>query len=249
MAVSVTTEAPKKAVKAASAGGKGAGTKAAGAGGKPTAAPAQAAPFPTRAIKGIKLYKDNAKVHPPEQIAELANWMSTIGYTQPVLLDDKGLIAGHGRIAALKQLYDAGKTVKFAGTGAPIPAGEVPYIDPTGLSKPQREALIIWDNKSAEKGEWDIGKLAMKLEELKALDVLPLTGFDTGELDTMLVEMKDTTFIPELAPQTTTKPVTADDMKKGHIKMSDKYADAAAQDLVNVMCPHCAKEFQIDKPK
>lgn len=204
--------------------------------------------FPCRELKGLKLYKENARIHSKEQIAELAHAMVEFGYTQPVLLDDKGLIAGHGRVAAVKLCYEQGHVLKFAGTGAPIPVGSIPFIDITGMTKPKREALIIWDNKSALKATWDVTMLAVKLEELNALGELTLTGFDTGELDTLLVEMKETTFLPSEQPMTTSKPVTAEAMAKGHIKLNEKYDDAAQQDLVNVMCPHCAKEFQIDKP-
>lgn len=204
--------------------------------------------FPCKPIKSIKLYKDNARIHSPEQVAELAHWMRTIGYTQPVLLDEKGLIAGHGRVAAAKLCYEQGAVLKFAGTGALIPVGSIPYIDLTGLNKVQREQLIIWDNKSAEKAEWDLPKLAVKLEELNALGELTLTGFDNAEFDKMLVEMKTTTTVPTEMPTTLHKPVSDADMAKGYIKVGDKYSDAAAQNLVNVMCPHCAKEFQIDKP-
>lgn len=251
MAVTVTTEPKAKATKAASAGGKGKATATGEAGKAPAtdALLATTGAFQCKPLKEIKLYKDNARMHSPEQIKELAHFMVEVGYTQPVLLDDKGLIAGHGRIAAVKLCYEQGHELKFAGSGVPIPKGTIPFIDISGLPKVKREALIIWDNKSAEKSDWDIGKLAIKLEELNALDVLPLTGFDTSELDTLLVEMKDTTFTPEVNPQTVSKPVTAEDMKKGHIKMGEKYDDASSQDLVNVMCPHCAKEFQIDKPK
>ena len=47
----------------------------------------------------------NARTHSPAQVAEIAGSIREFGFTNPVLIDpDGGLIAGHGRVLAARQL-------------------------------------------------------------------------------------------------------------------------------------------------
>ena len=47
----------------------------------------------------------NARTHSPEQISQIASSITMWGWTNPVLIDEEGLIiAGHGRIMAAEQL-------------------------------------------------------------------------------------------------------------------------------------------------
>lgn len=240
---------PKKTtLKDVTAAGADDGSKAKKKAGATDKLLAAQAVWPTKAVKDIKLYAKNARIHSAQQVKELAHAMVEFGYTQPVLLDEVGLIAGHGRIAAVKLCYEQGHVLKFAGSGAPIPKGHIPYIDISGMPKIKREQYIIWDNKSALEATWDLNMLAVQLEELNALGELTLTGFDTAELDQLITETSAGAFAPNENPQVTSNPVTEADMKKGMTSLNQKYVDAAAQNLVNVMCPHCSKEFQIDKP-
>lgn len=118
-------------------------------------------------------YAGNAKTHPPEQISKIAASIREYGFNAPVLLDgERGVIAGHGRIAAARVL------------GLP----EVPCIRLGHLSDIQKRAYILADNRTAE-SPWDIDLLRLELQALEAEEFdLSLTGFDPGELSDFLGE-------------------------------------------------------------
>ncbi len=100
--------------------------------------------------------------------------ISAFGFTNPILVDEAGgLIAGHGRLLAAKELGLA----------------EVPTIELAGLTEPQKRALRLADNKIALGAGWDVEVLKLELGELAVMDMdidLSLTGFATGEIDVML---------------------------------------------------------------
>jgi ParB-like chromosome segregation protein Spo0J len=77
------------------------------------------------------------------------------------------LIAGHGRLAAARQLA----------------LQEVPVIALHGLSEVQRRQLMLADNRIALNAGWDFDMLRLELTDLKALGVdLAVLGFSKGEL-------------------------------------------------------------------
>ena len=56
-----------------------------------------------RAIESLIPYARNARSHSPDQIEQIARSMQTFGWTNPALLDARGvLIAGHGRVLGAK---------------------------------------------------------------------------------------------------------------------------------------------------
>jgi DNA modification methylase len=116
----------------------------------------------TIALNQIKPYEKNAKTHPKKQIDLLAENIKRFGFTTPCLVDkDNNLIAGHGRLEAVKTL---GWT-------------DVPCVRMENLTEDEVKALRLADNKLAEMSEWD---MALVTDELKELDddLLDLTGFD-----------------------------------------------------------------------
>lgn len=53
----------------------------------------------------IKPYERNARTHSSIQIKQIMNSILEFGFTNPLLIDsDFNLIAGHGRLEALKEL-------------------------------------------------------------------------------------------------------------------------------------------------
>src|SRR5258707_11825180 len=86
----------------------------------------------------------------------------------PVLIDEKdGILAGHGRVLAARQL---GVT-------------EVPVIVALGWSEAQKRAYILADNKLAENAGWDRDLLKVEIGALGSLGFdLGLTGFSGAEL-------------------------------------------------------------------
>lgn len=123
-------------------------------------------------------YARNTKTHSAAQVAALARNMQRIGFTNPVLIADDGILAGHGRVLAAHSL----KLTK------------VPTIDLSHLSEDERRALVIWDNRSAEIGSgYDLEMLKLETDELrdKGLDIELMTGFDEGDLAQMLAGLVD----------------------------------------------------------
>jgi len=117
-------------------------------------------------IDKLKPYKRNARIHSKKQIDLLAQNIVKFGFTTPVLIDEKNnIIAGHGRLEAMKQLK--GKNI--------------PCVRMENLTKEEVRALRLADNKIAEMGEWD---LDLAIEEIKGLndDLIGLSGFDLEKI-------------------------------------------------------------------
>lgn len=121
----------------------------------------------------------NARTHSEKQIGLIAESIRAFGFLVPMLIDEKGtLIAGAGRLRAARQLgFD-----------------EVPVIVAEGLSDAKKRALMLADNKLAERSGWDRERLAIELKEL--LVELPsvglsldLTGFEPEEVDSLILDL------------------------------------------------------------
>ena len=123
-------------------------------------------------IDEIKPYERNARIHSSKQIKQIMEAIKAFGFTNPLLIDDeKNLIAGHGRLEAVKQL----NIIDFKDK----PLKELPAIIITGLSEADKKALIIADNKIAENASWDYDLLQAEFQELEAINYdLDLMGFD-----------------------------------------------------------------------
>ena len=133
-------------------------------------------------------YINNARTHDKEQVNQICASINEYGFTNPILIDEKGMIiAGHGRLMASKQLE----------------MEEVPCIELKGLTEAQKKAYIIADNKMALNAGWDEELLKLELENLKELDFdLDLTGFDTSELDAILdSELEEQEIIEDEVPE------------------------------------------------
>lgn len=135
-----------------------------------------------RALDSLVAYANNSRTHSAAQIEQLQALLLEFGWTNAVLMDAMGIVAGHGRCLAAEALYKRGQQIKFP-NGTPIPIGMVPTLDCTGWSDAQRRAYIIADNRSALSAGWDEDILRLELKELEAIDYdLTLTAFDEDEL-------------------------------------------------------------------
>ena len=142
-------------------------------------------------------YARNSRTHSDEQVAQICASIKEFGFTNPVLIDDEGvIIAGHGRTMAAQRLD----------------MKEVPCLRLGYLTDAQKKAYVIADNKLALNAGWDDEMLAIELKELNAEDFdLSLTGFDDDELAALLAEaveegLTDEDSVPD-APET---PVTVE---------------------------------------
>jgi DNA modification methylase len=117
----------------------------------------------------------------------------------PVLIDEGStIIAGHGRLAAAKQLG----------------LDRIPVIRFNHLSEVEKRAYVIADNKIAEQAGWSRETLEIELGELS--DLLPaegldisVTGFETPEIDSLFADMSSKRAEPEdEIPKAPTNPTT-----------------------------------------
>lgn len=117
-------------------------------------------------------YARNSRTHSDAQVAQIAASMREFGFTNPVLVDASGgIIAGHGRVLAARQLGLA----------------TVPCIRLGYLTEAQRRAYVIADNKLALNAGWDEQMLMRELADLDALGAdLSLTFLDDSEIDALL---------------------------------------------------------------
>lgn len=101
-------------------------------------------------------YEMNAKLHPVDQVEQIANSIKAFGWTQPIVVDkDNVVVIGHGRLMAAKHLN----------------LEKVPVICRDDLTEAQIKACRLADNKTNE-SPWDFGKLDQELVELE------IEGFD-----------------------------------------------------------------------
>ncbi len=117
-------------------------------------------------------YARNARTHSDEQVAQIAASIAEFGFTNPILTDgERGVIAGHGRLAAARKLG----------------LKEVPVIELSYLTDTQKKAYILADNRLAMNAGWDDELLKLELTELKDADFdLELMGFTSDELDRLI---------------------------------------------------------------
>jgi DNA modification methylase len=163
-----------------------------------------------RPLDHLVAYARNSRTHSPAQVEQLQASMLEWGWTSPVMVDEMGIVAGHGRCMAAEAIYKRGEQIKFP-NGTPIPIGMVPTMDVSGWSPDQRKAYILADNQLAMNAGWDEELLSLELKELEAADYnIELIGFDEDTLADLLAggelevpEDKD----PDAAPPEPEHPV------------------------------------------
>jgi ParB-like chromosome segregation protein Spo0J len=114
-------------------------------------------------------YARNARTHSPEQVTQIAQAITEFGWTNPVLVDEKGImIAGHGRVLAAKLLG----------------LKEVPVMIASGWTDAQKRTYVIADNQLTLNGDWDKSLLKLEVADLEFMGVdLKTLGFSTKELN------------------------------------------------------------------
>lgn len=129
------------------------------------------------AVEALLPYARNSRNHDKAQVAAIARSMKEVGFTNPLLIADGGILAGHGRLMAAKS----------------IGLSRVPCIDLSHLSEPQRRALVIADNRLAEMASWDLEMLKLETDDLRALglDLEAETGFAEEDLAKLFEGMVD----------------------------------------------------------
>ncbi len=121
-------------------------------------------------------YARNARTHSPEQVEQIVASIREFGFTNPVLVDEaNNIIAGHGRVMALKEMGHE----------------QVPVMVARGWSEAQRRAYVLADNKLALNAGWDEALLALEIKDLQGLGFdLSLTGFSSLEISALFPEQR-----------------------------------------------------------
>lgn len=148
-------------------------------------------------IEKLKPYEKNSRTHSSEQIKQIMDSIKAFGFTNPLLIDDDfNLIAGHGRLEAVKQP----NKVDFVEN----PILELPCIIVSGLSEMEQKALVIADNKIALNAGWDIEILGQELFELENANFdISLIGFNEDEVLELLGEFEEVGSIGERSQDNT----------------------------------------------
>lgn len=122
-------------------------------------------------------YVNNSRTHTDSQVKQIAASIQEYGFTNPVLINEKGtIIAGHGRVMAAEFLD----------------LDEVPTITIDNLTPAQLKAYVIADNKLALNASWNEDALQGELQALmdESYDI-ELLGFDAEELNAFIYGGKD----------------------------------------------------------
>jgi site-specific DNA-methyltransferase (adenine-specific) len=109
-------------------------------------------------INSIKPYKNNAKLHPQEQIEQIKKSIEQFGMDDPIGIWKDEIVEGHGRLIACKEL---GYT-------------EVPIIRLDHLTDEERKAYTLAHNKLTMNSDFDLDVLD---EELKSIDTIDMSDF------------------------------------------------------------------------
>lgn len=128
-------------------------------------------------VAALLPYARNSRKHSPAQIEQLAGTIQRVGWTNPILVADGTILAGHGRIMAAQKLG----------------LRKVPGIDLSHLSEHERQALVISDNRLAELASWDLEMLKLETDDLRAagFDLEAYTGFAEEDLAKLFEGMED----------------------------------------------------------
>jgi len=124
-------------------------------------------------------YDRNARTHSVAQVTQIAASIREFGFTNPILVaSDDGIIAGHGRLQAARELAMA----------------TVPVVVLDHLTPAQRRAYVLADNKLALNAGWDD---ALLTEEITALHLQDFDLSTLGWSDSDIAGMLDPEGIDE----------------------------------------------------
>ena len=141
------------------------------------------------AIDKIKMYENNAKLHPREQIEQIKKSILEFGNNDPIAVDEHNvIIEGHGRFVALKELgYD-----------------EVEIIRLSHLTDEQKRAYILAHNKLTMNSGFDMDILELELEDITNINMEDF-GFDFEDIEEAIEEVEQDEYDEELR-ETNIKP-------------------------------------------
>lgn len=132
------------------------------------------------ATEDLTPYKNNAKIHTPEQIEQIMASIRDFGMNDPIGIvgSDNLIVEGHGRLLACERLG-----IK-----------EVPVIRLDHLSEEERKAYTLAHNKLTMNTGFDMDKLNAELQELVNMD---MADYGFIEVDETPVELEEDDYDPD----------------------------------------------------
>lgn len=166
-------------------------------------------------------YQSNAKLHPAEQVDQIAASIEEFGFNSPILAwhNDDGepeIVAGHGRLMAARKLG----------------LEELPVVFLDHMDEEQRRAYILVDNKLTMNSDFDYSMLMDEIEQITSIDMSDF-GFD---LDGVLSDTEIDEFFIETVPR--------DDEGHDSEEHNEGHNDVTVS-VRTVKCPHCGMTFEI----
>ena len=159
-----------------------------------------------RPLQELSPYAHNARTHSTEQVAQLVESIKQFGWTNPVLIDEKGEM---------------------------LKMDSVPVIVLSGLTDEQKKAYRLADNRLPMNAGWDEDLLRMELSDLINADFdVSLTGFIPTEIDELLTDVLPSTGNEE-EPYTTKIDTPVYEPSGGKPDISELYDDTKTQELIS----------------
>ena len=158
-------------------------------------------------------------------IAAVKQSIKDYGFNYPIVVDaDNVIIAGHTRYKALQELG-----VK-----------EVPCVVKKDLTPQEIKEYRIADNKTSELSSWDMDKLIPELREIEDAESMEIY-FPTISLEELIAETAGASKFQNPSAETIGKVET-----KMQMTFEDR-SKAQQSAYVEVICPHCAEAFHVDR--
>ena len=136
-------------------------------------------------INAIKPYKNNAKLHPQEQIEQIKKSIEQFGMDDPIGIWKDEIVEGHGRLIACKEL---GYT-------------EIPIIRLDHLTDEERKAYTLAHNKLTMNSDFDLDILNDEL--MNSFDTIDMSDFG---FDLDLEDEEEKEIIEDEVPEVSEEP-------------------------------------------
>ncbi len=189
-------------------------------------------------IDSLSPDEHNARRRDLRATEALSKSLKEFGAARSIVVDGDGKVrAGNGTLEAARA---AGITKTIQVDAGP---DELVVVRRGDLKGEKAQAYAIADNRTGELSEWDLDELERQLKGFEAVDFdAESMGFTDQELSDILPQA----FSPNVDPSQSVKDVTDEDIDKAGDELEGKY-NTEHQDQEIITCPHCFKEFSIQK--
>lgn len=128
-------------------------------------------------LKDIIEYKNNAKLHPDEQVEQIKRSIKEFGFADCIAIDENNvIIEGNGRFKALNELQKENYQLRD-GNGHTISYDEIPCVRLSNYTEEQKKAYILAHNKLTMNSDFDLDILNDELDDILNIDMSDF-GFD-----------------------------------------------------------------------